>query len=400
MALTNSEILFKISKKPERTIIGLMSGTSLDGLDVALCNFKYSGVDTEIKLEKFKTVPYSSQIKDKIQSVFCKERVDFQELCILNAWIGTLHAEMVQSCLKEWRILPTEVDIIASHGQTVYHCPKSLHQIEDMPNATLQIGDGDHIAVKTGILTVSDFRQKHVAAGGEGAPLAFYFDYLIFSKQGENRIMLNIGGISNISCLYGNLNPSKGFATDLGPGNTLIDAFVRKNFAQEYDVDGKIAKNGKVNQALLTALKRHSFFALPFPKTTGPELFNLKYLDEAQVNSSTTEIDLTDVVASLTRFTAEVICDGIHRVSQDELFLKIYASGGGVHNRVLFQHLLNLLPHPVEIQLTDALGIPGDAKEAVLFATLANETLAGRKTDFGSRSTIPSVSMGKISFPE
>ena len=147
-----------------------MSGTSLDGLDIALCNFTGSGLQTEMKLLQFETVPYDSEFKQEIKTIFSKENVALQKLTLLNAWVGLLHGKMVNNFLQKWNIKKDEVDIIASHGQTIYHAPKTLHGLTTFGNATLQIGDGDHIAVTTGITTISDFRQKNIAAGGEGAP--------------------------------------------------------------------------------------------------------------------------------------------------------------------------------------------------------------------------------------
>ena len=170
----NIEKLYSIAQSEERMIIGLMSGTSMDGLDVALCKFRKSGGDTEIELLHFDTISFSEDIKDEIRKVFAKKEIDFQQLCVLNPWIGNLHGEIVNDFLKKWEIPSEKIDVIASHGQTVFHSPKILHGLDKFPNATLQIGDGDHLAVKTGIITLSDFRQKHCAAGGEGAPLAVW----------------------------------------------------------------------------------------------------------------------------------------------------------------------------------------------------------------------------------
>jgi anhydro-N-acetylmuramic acid kinase len=387
-------------------IIGLMSGTSMDGLDVALCKFRKSGGDTEIELLNFDTISFSEEIKDEIRKVFARKEIEFQQLCVLNPWIGNLHGEIVSDLLKKWEIPTEKVDIIASHGQTVFHSPKILHGLEKFPNATLQIGDGDHLAVKTGIITLSDFRQKHCAAGGEGAPLAVYGDYLIFSKRGENRILLNMGGIANFTYLAGNLDANEVFATDTGPGNTIIDAYVKKHYDLPYDEDAKIAKQGEVNEALLIALREDDFFEKPFPKTTGPELFNLEYLAKAQEKTHTQHLLHEAILATLCRFSAETIAGAIQKLilqlpeytTKPESF-KIYGSGGGVHNPLIMQFLKELLPD-FNFQRTDDLGISGDAKEAVLFATLANEALVGGKTDFGSRKGVPSVSMGKISFPQ
>ena len=398
----NLQNLYQIAQKPSRRIIGLMSGTSLDGLDVALCELSDSGEETKVKLLNFDTVDYSEEIKTEIRKIFAKQTIDFQHLALLNEWIGTLHAEMILDCLNRWNISANDVDLVASHGQTVMHAPKILHQQEKFPNATLQIGDGDHIAVKTGIITISDFRQKHVAAGGEGAPLAVYGDYFIFGKKGENRIMLNMGGIANFTYLPATMNPDEVFVTDTGTGNTLIDAFTRLYFSEKaYDKDAEIARQGTVNQALLLALKTNNFFTAPFPKTTGPELFSIQYVRDAQKNSNTENISVNDLLATLTRFSAETIAEAINfTISKTNYRINefnIYLSGGGMHNPLLVENLKELLS--CNFLKTNDLGISGDAKEAVLFAILANETVAGGRSDFGSRKGIPSVSMGKISFP-
>ena len=398
----NLKNLYQIAQKPSRKIIGLMSGTSMDGLDVALCEISGAGESTKVKLLNFDTVDYSEEIKTEIRKVFAKQTIDFQHLALLNEWIGVLHADMILACLKRWNIATDEVDLVASHGQTVMHAPKILHQQEKFPNATLQIGDGDHIAVKTGIITLSDFRQKHLAAGGEGAPLAVYGDYFIFGKKGENRIMLNMGGIANFTYLPTTMNPEEVFVTDTGTGNTLIDAFIRHYFPEKaYDKDAEIARQGAVNQLLLNELKSDNFFKTAFPKTTGPELFSIEYVKKAQAKSNTEHISVNDLLATLTRFSAETIAEAvnftINNTSYNIKDFNVYMSGGGMHNPLLVSWLKELLP--CNFLKTNDLGISGDAKEAVLFAILANETVSGGESDFGSRRGIPSVSMGKISFP-
>ena len=394
----NLSQLVEIAQKPTRRIIGLMSGTSMDGLDIALCRFSGHGANTTLTLEKFDTIDFGDDIKDEIRRVFAKKEIDFQHLCLLNPWVGNLHGKLVLDCLEKWQISPEDIDVVASHGQTVFHAPKILHRLDKYPNATLQIGDGDHIAVTTGIITLSDFRQKHCAAGGEGAPLAVYGDYFIFSQKGENRIMLNMGGIANFTYLPGSLNAQEVFVTDTGPGNTLIDAFMRKFFNLPYDKDGKVALSGHVNESLLDALKKDAFFKGPFPKTTGPELFSLEYVRIAQQRSNTTSLSPEDLVATLTQFSAETIAEAILKVCQKDQEYHLYLSGGGMHNPALIKALRKLLPD-FPMDATDSLGISGDAKEAVLFAILANETLCGDNLDFGTREGVPSVSMGKISFP-
>lgn len=375
-----------------------MSGTSLDGLDVILVKVSGSGLSTKFSVLKFETVPYEVSVKERIWRVFAKPEIDFHALCELNPFIALHHGTLILNCLKRWGYEPKRIDLIASHGQTVFHAPKFLKPGSAL-NSTLQIGDGDHLAVKTGIITLSDFRQKHIAAGGEGAPLAVYGDYLLFSKKNEDRIMLNAGGIGNFTYLPGTRNPSDVFVTDTGTANTLIDQAVRFYLKDKYyDRDSAIALQGTYHPDLLKALKADSFFTQPFPKTIGPELFNMEYVKKAQQVSNTLTIKIEDLLATLTRFSAETIGEAILRVIKKRKSFTVYLSGGGAHNPLLMQWLKELLPQ-VRFKEMSELGVHGDAKEALLFAILANETVAGGKVNFGSRSKVPSVTMGKISLP-
>jgi anhydro-N-acetylmuramic acid kinase len=395
----NLSKLCGIASKESRLIIGLMSGTSLDGLDVALCRFEGSGQETRIDLVHFETVSYQEDFKKQIRSIFSKRSVDLEKVCILNGWVAQQHAAMVLSCLEKWNIQPSAVDLVASHGQSIYHAPKLLHGHAEFGNATLQIGDGDHLAVSTGIITISDFRQKHIAAGGEGAPLAVYGDYFIFSKKGENRIMLNIGGIANFTYLPGDLDAKTIFSTDTGPGNTMMDSYMQQHFQMAYDKDAVIARLGSVNEALLGELTKHVFFEKGFPKTTGPELFNLGYLEQAIVDAGIVSISHYDVMATLNRFSANSIVNALKRTLAPDTAYTIYTSGGGMHNPLLMEQIQTMLPG-YTFYTTDTLNVNPDAKEALLFAILANECVAGGNTRIGNgNSDIPSVSMGKISFP-
>ncbi len=394
------EKLYAISKNPERKIIGLMSGTSLDGLDIALCSFSGNGLHTKIGLLKFETVAFDEDFKSEIKSVFSKKNIDFEKLCLLNPWIALKHAGIINSCLKKWNIDKEEVDLLASHGQTVYHAPKILHQQQKFGNATLQIGDGDHLAVATGIITLSDFRQKHIAAGGEGAPLAVYGDYLIFGKAGEDRILLNIGGIANFTYLPGSMDSSAIFSTDTGPGNTMMDALTQRHFKeQHFDKNAAIALQGEINNPLLAALKENDFFEKPFPKTTGPELFNLDYLQAAKEKASAQTISVEDTMATLNKFSADTIVSALLKTTDRNRSYKIFTSGGGMHNPLLIQHLKEALPN-FSFYTTAELDIDPDAKEAVLFAVLANECICGDGSYLQKGvNGMPAVSMGKISFP-
>ncbi len=399
------EELHRLGSKSERLIIGLMSGTSLDGLDVALCRIAGQGPDTSVDILNFETVPYTSDYRERVLSVFSIRNVDLQTVCLLNAWIGLHHGRTVNACLDRWGILATDIDLIASHGQTIYHCPKHLHQLPDYPSATLQIGDGDHLAHTVGVITCSDFRQKHLAAGGEGAPLAMYGDYLVFSSANENRVMLNIGGIANLTWLPSSLNSKDVLSTDVGTGNTLMDAFIQQHYdGMLFDADSEIARKGTVSTALLAALKAHKFFSRGFPKTIGPELFNLDYLDRAKQVSSTQALSSEDQLATLSQFSADSIVQAIRNITSQVDSFSIYSSGGGIHNPLLMDNIQQQFAETV-IQTTDALNIDPDAKEAIVFAVLANECVAGKVVSeigdaaIGAAVARP-VSMGKISFPD
>lgn len=386
--------LYRVAGQASRRIIGLMSGTSLDGLDIALCRIQCSGRQTELMLEHFETVPYAESFRQEVREVFARRTVDQQRLSQLHASVGMLHGTLVRQTLEKWGVDAAAVDAVASHGQTVYHAPRSLTGDVSQPNSTLQLGDGDHVALHAGIITVSDFRQKHVAAGGEGAPLAAYGDYLLFASAEEDRILLNIGGIANFTYL-----PAAGagaFATDIGPGNTLMNQVMQTRRGQEMDAEGALAARGQVHAGLLEALLVHPFFDAPFPKTTGPELFNLAYLESAQERAGVRDIEDVDLMATLNAFTAASIADAIQRL--DIPHAQVYVSGGGLHNPVLQQGIKarcdGAVIHPFE-----SLGLNPDAKEAVLFAVLANETLAGDPANTAGLLHSPAVCMGKISFP-
>ena len=396
-----------IAEAPSRTIIGLMSGTSLDGLDVACCKISGTGPETKMQLLHFKTIDYDADFKSKVRLVFAQKKVDFEFLTLLNNWIGAQHAQMILGCLREWNLQPTDIDLIASHGQTVYHAPKTQHNYSEFSNATLQIGDGDVIAVETGIITISDFRQKHIAAGGEGAPLAAYGDYFLFRSETENRILLNLGGIANYTFLPAQCTTNQIFVTDTGPGNTLIDAMTQKYFGAQgysFDVDAKFALQGTANYSLLQCLLTHPYFEksnAKISKTTGPEVFNKNYVNEAV---KVFKDSGRNILATLCELTAETVSENIKNHCAEIFEYKnkyrttIYLSGGGAHNPLVIARLKDYLPQ-FSFKNTSALGIKGDAKEAILFATLANECVAGTTQTGAGSKNMPAVSMGKISLP-
>ena len=379
--------LLAIAAQPSRHIMGLMSGTSLDGLDVALCRCVGHGATLQVVLEQFVTVPYEAGFRQRLRAL-SQSTIQLEDLVLLHAELARYHAQLVLMCLSDWQVPANKVDILASHGQTIWHAPRHQHGRAGFPHhATLQIGDGDHLAQLTGIITLSDFRQKHVAAGYEGAPLAPFADELLFRKSGVNRLLLNLGGIANFTLLPADGSPA--LATDTGPGNTLLDAVVRQHHpGRAYDEGGQLAAQGQPHAGLLAALRSHSFFAAPFPKTTGPELFSPAYLLANQQRTGTKNLPVPDVLATLIELTASAVAQAARHYLGAQPAAEILVSGGGAHNATLLAALARYLP-AAHLRSTATAGVPPDAKEAVLFAVLANETLAGH----------PVLSLGKISLP-
>lgn len=378
-----------------------MSGTSLDGLDIALCEIKGSGKQTEVELLAFETFSYDEESKSRMRSISSVRETDLEQVCIMHSWLGNFHGDLINEALDRWHMKAADIDCIASHGQTIYHAPFIQHKQQDMPDATLQIGDGDHIAKRTGILTLSDFRQKHTAAGGEGAPMVSFVDRLLFSHPTEERILLNIGGIANFTRLPAyNASDQTTLTTDTGPGNTLIDQAVKRFFAIDFDKDSEIARSGEVNEELLTALKSHEYFQKPVPKTTGPEVFNLAWVSEVLATHDIAMPEPKDLVATLTRLSAETISNAISEIPIQNKPSVVYVSGGGIHNPLMMKWFQELLPER-SVRNFKEIGFNPDAKEAVLFAVLANETLSGSGFLMDTKSKMKQrVNFGKISLPE
>jgi len=393
--------LADLAEKKSRKIIGLMSGTSLDGLDIALCEVSGSGEDTSVELLKFTTIPYTEEIRNELKKITSVENVKLKEVSYWHSRLAHLHANMILKALEDWKVESNEIDCIASHGQTIYHSPaRDQKERRDKINNTLQIGDGDQVATKTGILTISDFRQKHVAHGGEGAPMAGLVDQMLFSHQTETRILLNIGGIGNFTFLPPKNSTKKSFTTDTGPGNTLIDALTLQYYQKPYDKDGEIAFSGKINDELLDEMLNDSWFDEKSSKTTGPEYFNLEWLQKKaeSLGISVNELPPEDLVRTASELSARTITENVEQYIDDAESATLYVSGGGAHNPYLMKRIEELLPR-VEIRDIDEFGITADAKEAVLFAVLANEMLAGNGFTMETDGKNKKVNFGKISLP-
>ena len=376
--------MYGISEKSSRRVIGLMSGTSVDGLDIALCRISGYGKHTQIEVEKFKSVSYDEETTEALLRLTRSSTVDPGELTVWHDHLARIHARYVNEALLEWQINRKEVDLIASHGHTFHHAPQSKHRMPDKSDATMQIGDGDHIAHHTGIITTSDFRQMDIARGGEGAPLAGYGDWLVFGDEHKDRILVNIGGIANLTWLPAGSDRFPPLTYDTGPGNTLMDAIIRQREpSKSYDEDATLARAGKVDNNVLKVLKSHWYFDIPHPKTTGYETFHTGMVEEA----GGLELSTEDLLATLNRLTAETIADEVKEFWEKPDQTEILISGGGLHNPLLMENLRELLK-PAYVGSTEEIGIDPDAKEAAIFAVLANELICGDD---------PRLRLGKIS---
>jgi anhydro-N-acetylmuramic acid kinase len=400
------ERLVRLAALPERRVLGLMSGTSLDGLDLALCAIRGQGRATALRVERFQTLPYSAAERERLRALVSQPSVPLAELTVLHAWLAARHAAMVRESLAAWGVAPEQVHLLASHGQTVYHAPEGWGEQGRPRHATLQLGDGDQLAVRTGLLTVSDFRQKEIAAGGQGAPLAPYADALLFGGR-RPRILLNLGGIANFTWLPAADDPAAPLCGDTGPGNGLIDRAVRRGFperADGFDRGGRIAARGRVHAGLLAELKRDTYYLRPCPKSTGPETFGDAYLEAIWQRAQALRLPAQDVVATLTRLTVETVAETLRRERPDLRRCELFVSGGGRENPLLVRWLREALPE-LAWRRIETLGVPPDAKEAVLFAVLAHESLFGEgfaalAPQIGTPDPGRRYGFGKLSWPD
>ena len=371
----------------ERLVIGLLSGTSADGTDAALCAIE--GVDdtTRCTVRGFVSTPFARPLRERI---FRLAEANATELCDLDVLLGQSFADAAIAVAAAAEVPLTDVDLIGSHGQTAVHHPRSAGHV----GATLQIGEAAVIAERTGCPVVSDFRVRDVAAGGEGAPLVPLADHLLFRAPGRRRAMQNIGGIANVTLVSERLADLVAF--DNAPGNMPLDTVARaaSHGVDAFDRDGIRAARGTIDDSLLAELHRHPFLSQPPPKSTGREDFGKEFVYPLLARFGDRKDDL---LATLTRFSAEAIARS-YREALPAMPDEVYVSGGGALNPTLMRHLVELLA-PIPVQSLAALGVDPEAKEAIAFAVLANQTL------FGAAGNIPAVTgaagprvLGKLSF--
>ena len=339
-------------------IAGVMSGTSLDGIDVAIVEVGGAGVKTI----GFATTPYSESVRAALLGLKTLE-----ELSAWNFRLGELYAAAITRAIRRFG----EVQLIGCHGQTVYH---------EGGRHTLQIGEAAVIAERTGVPVVSNFRARDIAAGGQGAPLVPYVDYKLFRHPKRTRIALNIGGIANITVIPAAARPERVTAFDTGPGNMVIDALVGEYSGGKlkYDRGGRIAASGKVDRRLLTGMLRDEYYRRRPPKSTGREQYGEEFVERLKRS----RVPARDLIATATVLTAATIACGVRQAGVDST-ADLIVSGGGAHNPQILAHLAAFLPE-VAISTSTDHGVDADAKEAIAFAVLAYETWRQRPSNLPS----------------
>jgi anhydro-N-acetylmuramic acid kinase len=378
-------------------VIGLMSGTSYDGVDAALVAIRGGGLATRIELLAFESRPYPPAVRRLIAEVSAPPGGTVDKVCLANMLLGELFAEAALAVAKRGGVPIGRVYLIGSHGQTIHHLPELSTVAGRRVAGTLQIAEPSVIAERTGVTTVADFRPRDMACSGQGAPLVPTVDYLLFRHRTRGRLLLNLGGIANVTHLPPACRPDQVLAFDTGPGNMLLDALAAHltHGRQSLDRDGELAAGGRVDEVLLRRLLRHPYLRRPPPKSTGRETFGAPFLRKLLIEGL--DASPANLLATATAFTAASVHGAYVRfLRRRGAAAEVIASGGGCHNRTLMTRLAECFA-PIPVLTTDAFGVPVDAKEAIAFAILAHETMAGRPGNLPSATGArrPAI-LGKI----
>ena len=380
-------------------IAGVMSGTSLDGIDVALVRIEGSGVDSKVKLIHFTTVPFRNDIKSEIQQALSIENSNVQLICSLNFKLGLClcFANAVKEICKEANFSLEQLDLIGSHGQTIYHQPKPEG---NMISSTLQIGEPAVIAYETNTTVISNFRTMDMAAGGQGAPLVPYSEVILYRDPSKNRLLQNIGGIGNVTVIPSQKSDQNVIAFDTGPGNMIIDEVCQRLFQLPYDQNGGIAEQGEVVDEILTYCMNHPFLKLNPPKSTGREQFGEEFVSELLKRYENHSKE--NILTTVTMFTASSI---VHHYKEfilpyyeiDEVIL----GGGGSYNDTLVEMIrYGLKDEKCTIFIQEDIGYSSEAKEAIAFAILANETYHRNPSNvLSATGAKKSVVLGNVTYP-
>ncbi len=377
--------------------LGIMSGTSADGIDVALVRM----TGRKASIENYAAFPFPPGVQKAILKLGEGQPATTGEISQLNFLLGEIFADVALAACRKFRVTPAQVDVIGSHGQTVFHQGTPTLFNGRQITSTLQIGDPSIIAVRTGITTVGDFRPADMAAGGQGAPLVPFVDFLLYRHPRIGRVALNIGGIANVTVIPAGAQLKNVFAFDTGPGNMVIDALVR-HFTQgrkHFDRNAEMAAKGKLLPELLQMLLRDKYFSKLPPKTAGREQYGESYLRALLSHREARRANPTDVIRTATILTALSILDAFHHFIRPKAKIgELIVSGGGAHNPLLIAQLESGL-EGVRVREAGELGVPGDAKEAFAFAVLACETLRKKPANVpGATGAKKAVVLGKVCY--
>jgi anhydro-N-acetylmuramic acid kinase len=387
----------KTSRKRQLLALGIMSGTSADGIDVALVRIN----GKKASLENFVALPFPRNVQKAILNIAEGHVVTTGEISQLNFVLGELFAKAALGACKKFRVSPSQIDVIGSHGQTVFHQGVPALFNGARVASTLQIGDPSVIAVRTGITTVGDFRPADIAAGGQGAPLVPYVDYLLYRHSRIGRVALNIGGIANVTVIPAGAALEDVFAFDTGPGNMVIDALVRRftDGKKTFDRNADMAAKGKLLPQLLQSMLLEKYFPRRPPKTAGREQYGEVYMSQLLSHNEARRANPEDLIRTATILTALSIVDAFHRFIMPKAKIgELIVSGGGAHNPLLMAQLRSGLSGVRVFEAGD-LGVSGDAKEAFAFAMLACETLRKQPANVpGATGAEKAVVLGKVCY--
>ena len=375
--------------------VGLMSGTSLDGVDTVLCEISGQDESTKVKQLYFKTYDIPESLRTKIRKCCSRELIPVDLICSLNFELGYLFADAVKSLCKDANVKLEDLSFIASHGQTIFHIPKAY---DDYVPSTLQIGEAAIIANECKTKVISNFRVMDMAVGGEGAPLVPYSETLLYSEENQAVALQNIGGIGNVTVLPKKGDTKKVIAFDTGPGNMMIDEAVRTFYGKKYDTDGYYARQGNLIPSLAAELKEHPYFNLEIPKTTGREMFGEHFTKSILEKYHSCEPN--DLIHTFTWFTAYSIAYHYKKYLISEYGLKkCIIGGGGAYNSYLLELIKNEMPE-VTVITQEEHGFSSEAKEALAFVILGNQTYHRRPSNVPSATGAKkSVILGQITYP-
>ena len=379
--------------KRHRRVAGLMSGTSADGVDVAIVDIAPRGVD----VLAFATFPHPAALRRQIFALFDPATARLDDLCHVNFALGEAFAAALIRLAAKSGIPLASIDLVGSHGQTVYHIPEGRRSGRAILRSTLQIGEPSVIAERTGITTVADFRPRDIAAGGEGAPLVPYADFVLFGDRRRTRAVQNIGGIANVTFLPAGGTAADILAFDTGPGNMILDraAHLLTGGRARFDAGGRRAARGAIDEQWLAELLRHPYLARRPPKSTGREMFGRAFADRLVARARRRGRGPDDILATLTAFTARSIA-GAYRRFLPQMPDEVILCGGGARNRTLVRMLQEEL-RPARVAPMDDFGLDARAKEAVSFAILAYATACGLPSNVPSATGARrAVILGKV----